>query len=161
MGRLRLALLGTPEVRHAEEVLTFPTRKTLALLVYLAVEKGLHTRDKLTAFFWPESDVMRGPAPLRNTLGHLRSVLRDAPGEPQTQGDGRQTHLIVERDALGFDFTSDYDLDLFIVESAFTLIRSPSVVHDVRSNLRSSLLAQLQQATTCYRGGFLEGFSLG
>src|SRR5437016_11653322 len=107
MGRLHLALLGTPEVRHSGEVLTFPTRKTLALLVYLVVEKGLHSREKLTAFFWPESDIARGRAPLRNTLGHLRSALRDVPGQQDAPGAVRQGHLIVERDILGFDFTSD------------------------------------------------------
>src|SRR3989442_14560391 len=107
MGRLHLALLGTPEVRHGREVVTFPTRKTLALLVYLAVEKGLHSREKLTALFWPESDVMRGRAPLRNTLGHLRATLREAPDQHNAEEDRRQSHLIVERDILGFAFTSD------------------------------------------------------
>jgi len=161
MGKLHLALLGTPEVHHAGEVLTFPTRKTLALLIYLAGEKGHHSREKLTAFFWPESDVTRGRAPLRNTLGHLRSALRETPNEHDAQGDVQQGHLIIERETLGFDFSSEYDLDLSNVEAAFMLVRSAQAVHKPRVDTRSDLLMQLQHATTYARGSFLEGFSLG
>lgn len=49
MGKLELSLLGTPQVRHAGRVLTFPTRKVLALLIYLVVEDGLHSREQLIA----------------------------------------------------------------------------------------------------------------
>ena len=34
MGDLSLALLGPPEVRHADQVLLFSTRKELALLIF-------------------------------------------------------------------------------------------------------------------------------
>src|SRR5712692_5770725 len=161
MGRLHLALLGTPEVRHSGEVLTFPTRKTLALLLYLAVEKGPHSREKLTALFWPETDVARGRAPLRNTLGHLRAALREASHEAQAQGTEGQTHLIVERDTLSFDFTSDFDLDIAALEATFTLVRSASAVHEARGDARRHLLTRLSEAISLYRGSFLEGFSLG
>ena len=76
MGHLTLLLLGTPEIRHAGQVASFPTRKALALLTYLAVEGGLHSREKLTALFWPESDADRGRTVLRRTLAYLREVLR-------------------------------------------------------------------------------------
>ena len=36
MSQLHLSLLGTPVVKHGEHILTFSTRKALALLVYLA-----------------------------------------------------------------------------------------------------------------------------
>ena len=68
MGQLDLAFLGTPEVRHAGQVVTFRTRKALALLVYLVVKGGLHSREKLTALFWPESDEEQSRATLRSTL---------------------------------------------------------------------------------------------
>src|SRR5437763_8450450 len=72
MGRLILRLLGTPEVSHAEQPLTFQTRKVLALLAYLAVELGVHSRDKITALLWSESDEERGKASLRRALAYLR-----------------------------------------------------------------------------------------
>jgi hypothetical protein len=61
MSHLHLRLLGEPEVRHDDVVLHFPTRKTLALLVYLVVEGGQHTRKDLTARFWPEQSMHAWP----------------------------------------------------------------------------------------------------
>ena len=40
---LHLYALGPPEVRLGENLVTFPTRKTLALLIYLAIESGRTT----------------------------------------------------------------------------------------------------------------------
>ena len=71
MGQLRLALLGAPLVHHADREIAFPTRKVLALLVYLAVEGGLHQREQLVGLLWPESDEDAGRATLRSSLaGH-------------------------------------------------------------------------------------------
>jgi hypothetical protein len=42
MGRLILAFLGSPEVRHFDQLIAPPTRKVLALLAYLAIEGGVH-----------------------------------------------------------------------------------------------------------------------
>ena len=47
MGQLILRLFGTPEVSHAEQPLTFQTRKVLALLAFLAVEQGVHYKTHL------------------------------------------------------------------------------------------------------------------
>ncbi len=44
MGLLRLAVLGTPEVMHDGSRLTFALRKAQTLLLYLAVEGGMHSR---------------------------------------------------------------------------------------------------------------------
>ena len=49
MAVLSVAVLGPPDVRHGQRSLTFPTRKTLAVLIYLLVEGGVHPRDSLTA----------------------------------------------------------------------------------------------------------------
>ena len=47
MSLLRLAVLGPPEVFRDGSRLTFPLRKAQALLLYLAVEGGMHPRSKL------------------------------------------------------------------------------------------------------------------
>ena len=75
MGILKIALLGSPEVGHANRRLSFHDRKALALLAYLAAEKGVHTRQKLARLLWPESDMAHGRTALRITLLHLRQVL--------------------------------------------------------------------------------------
>src|SRR3712207_6421149 len=115
MARLSVAVLGPPEVRHGQRLLAFPTRKALAVLLYLLAEGGSHPRDKLIALFWPDSDEAAGRATLRSTLARLREGLEGTTDEP---------HLVVERDAVGFDFNSDYELDLHYLESAFGLART-------------------------------------
>ena len=57
MSALKIALLGPPEVDHQDRRLTFPDRKVLALLAYLATEGGMQERQKLTRLLWPESDM--------------------------------------------------------------------------------------------------------
>jgi DNA-binding SARP family transcriptional activator len=53
MSQLQVSLLGTPEVKHGEQTLTFFTRKALALLAYLVTEGGMHPRKTLSESFWP------------------------------------------------------------------------------------------------------------
>src|SRR4051812_7555008 len=118
MGRLTLATLGAVEVRHNGEALSFRTRKSLALLIYLAVEGGLHSRESLAAFFWPESDAEHGRALLRRNVAFLRQTLREA-NEP-----AGQAHLQIERDSLGFNPRSDFTSDLQLIEAALRGPRS-------------------------------------
>jgi DNA-binding SARP family transcriptional activator len=73
MGLLRLAVLGAPEVFHDGARLTFALRKAQALLIYLAVEGGMHSRNKLTALLWPDSEPRDARRSLRNALTPLRS----------------------------------------------------------------------------------------
>ena len=40
MAQLSVAVLGAPEIRHGRRIVAFPTRKSLAVLVYLLVERG-------------------------------------------------------------------------------------------------------------------------
>ena len=65
MGRLKIALLGPPEVDHVSRRVLFPERKTLALLAFLAAEGGKQPRWRLAQLFWPESDTAHGRSALR------------------------------------------------------------------------------------------------
>ncbi len=151
MSHLSLALLGTPNVRHAERALKFRSRKELALLIYLAVEGGLHSLEKIAALLWPESDEPQSRATLRRTLADLRTTLEDT-AEP--------LHLIVERDVLGFNSASDCELDLRLLERAYASVRKSSPTQESIGNTPLSLLSQLLHAASVYRGRFLDGFSL-
>src|SRR3989454_12339389 len=111
MSQLQLSLLGVPVVQHGERTLTFSTRKALALLVYLAVEGGTHTRKTLSEAFWPELDAEHGRAALRATLLELRKFLE------RCHGPRERAHLLIERDTLGIEQGSLLILDLRIVES--------------------------------------------
>ena len=74
---LRLALLGAPVAEVDGRPLAVDTRKAIALLAYLAVEGGSHSRDSLAALLWPDYDGERARAALRRTLSTLRSALGD------------------------------------------------------------------------------------
>lgn len=145
INQLRLALLGTPLITYANQTVTFRTRKALALLIYLVTEAGAHTREKLTALFWPESDTARGRGMLRTTLAHLREAM-----------DTFDTaYLILEPNTLSFDFQGDFELDLYTIQAALDLIRQQPNPEE-----RKRGIGQLQTAASRYRGDFLEGFSL-
>src|SRR6266704_2954197 len=155
MGDLCFTLLGPPEVRHADQVLLFSTRKELALLIYLAVEGRVHSRKKLSEQFWPEGDAGHGRAALRITLLHLRNMLGEGAGVFPVP------HLLIKRDTLALDPTSAIELDLHILLEACTSARaSAGTTLTMPEVARRRLLAQLQRATGLPRGEFLEGFSL-
>ncbi|HEX6478187.1 MAG TPA: AAA family ATPase [Ktedonobacteraceae bacterium] len=155
MSQLQLSLLGEPVVKHDERTLTFPTRKALALLIYLAVDGGTHTRKTLSESFWPELDAEHGRAALRATLLELRKLL------DRCHGPGEQAHLHIERDILGIEQGSPLILDLRLVESVSKQIgkvgRQGGLLTD---QVDGELLAQLEQATLLTRGPFLASFTL-
>ena len=152
MSQLHLSLLGEPLVKHDEHKLTFSTRKALALLAYLAVEGGLHTRKNLSEAFWPELDAEHGRAALRATLLELRRLFE------RTHGPGERGHLRIERDLLGIEQGGSLTLDLRFVESASKLVGRG--VQSPMGQAREEVLAQLEQATRLVRGPFLAGFTL-
>src|SRR2546425_830535 len=152
MSQLQLSLLGTPVVKHGERTLTFSTRKAMALLIYLAVEGGMHPRKTLSESFWPELDAEHGRAALRATLLELRKLLE------RSHGPGEQAHLLVERETLGVDQGSLLVLDLRVVESASKQIGRG--IEPLADQAREALLAQLEQATRQAHGPFLAGFTL-
>ncbi len=152
MSQLQLSLLGEPIVKHGEHTLTFSTRKALALLVYLAVEGGTHTRKTLSESFWPELDAEHGRAALRATLLELRKLLE------RCHGPGERAHLQVERDTLGLAQDNPLILDLRLVESVSKQVGRR--VEPLAGEMDGELLAQLEQATRLARGPFLAGFTL-
>jgi DNA-binding SARP family transcriptional activator len=151
MALLSVAVLGPPAVCHGGRSLAFPTRKTLAMLVYLSVERGVHPRDKLAALFWPESDEAASRSSLRTTLARLREGLEET---------DREGHVIVERNGAGFDFSSDFELDLHQLELAYELARSLRGTTQELGGTGHDVVSQFQDVADAWRGEFLEGFSL-
>jgi DNA-binding SARP family transcriptional activator len=155
MGDVCFTLLGPPEVRHADQGLLFSTRKEFSLLIYLAVEGRVHSRKNLSELFWPEGDAMHGRAALRITLLHLRHLLGEGAGVDHV------SHLVITRDTLGLDLTSDIELDLHTLHEAWRLAcASTRATLTMPEEAHRSLFDQLQRATSLARGEFLEGFSL-
>jgi DNA-binding SARP family transcriptional activator len=150
---LHLIALGPPEVRLGENLLKFPTRKTLALLFYLVLEASAQQREHLATLFWPEANTERSYASLRNTLTHLQTVFR------QTSGLADPPYLSITHNTLGLNPDADISLDLHVVEKAYALARAD---RSNRTLPEGSLnLPVLQSAAVCQRGDFMDGFSLG
>src|SRR5438093_881025 len=153
MDLLRLSVLGTPEVFHNDSRLTFPLRKAQALLLYLGVEGGMHSRSKLAALLWPDSEPSDALKGLRNALTLLRHLLAgpDSSASPHS-------HLLSEHELLGLDPHAPLELDLDVVQQAWhqaqRLSSAPS------EEQRAALVTQVQHALSLVRGPFLDGFWL-
>ena len=153
MSLLRLAVLGPPEVYHDGRRLTFALRKAQALLLYLAVEGGLHPRSKLAALLWPDSEPQDARRALRNALTLLRRLLAD--GDPSAPAP---SHLLSDQDLLGLDPQAPLVLDLEVVQQAYRAAQRHSTLPCQEQ--RAALVSQVQHALTLVRGPFLEGFWL-
>ncbi len=78
MPHLNLFLLGTPRVTADGQPAPISRRKAVALLAYLAMTGGPHSRDALAAFLWPDFDPGSAFAYLRTTLWTLNRALSGA-----------------------------------------------------------------------------------
>src|SRR5205823_5345349 len=154
MGLLRLAVLGPPEVFHDGIRLTFSLRKAQAVLLYLAVEGGMHSRSKLAALLWPDSEPPAARAALRNALLLLRRLLDN----PEASASPH-SHLRHERDLLGLNPQAPFELDLAVVQQVYNEAQRHSTLP--AEPQRAALAAQCQQALALLRGPFLDGFWLG
>ncbi len=154
MSLLRLNVLGPPEVLHDGSRLTFPLHKALALLLYLAVEGGMHSRAKLAAFFWPDSESPVARKALRNALVLLRHLLDHHDASP-----AQHTHLLSSGDLLGLDPQTPRDLDLEVVQSAWNQAQRLTTPHTQEQ--RAALVTPVEHALSLVHGPFLDGFWLG
>src|SRR2546426_608411 len=153
MDRLRVAVLGPPEVFHHNHRLSFALRKAQALLLYLAVEGGMHPRSKLAALLWPDSEPQDARRALRNALALLRRLLADDDASAPAP-----SHLLSEQELLGLDPQAPLALDLEVVQQAYQQAQRHSTLPSQEQ--RAALVSQVQHALALVRGPFLDGFWL-
>ncbi|MCB9101985.1 MAG: protein kinase [Anaerolineales bacterium] len=144
MSQLKLFLLGPSHLERDGRPLELTTRKSLALLAYLAVTGHPHRREALTALLWPNAKARSARSVLRTTLSTLNKNLA---------GQG----LLVERDSVGLDGEAGIWLD---VEQFRQLAHSRPAPDHPDGVLGEEGLRQLTEAVSLYRGDFLEGFTL-
>jgi DNA-binding SARP family transcriptional activator len=75
MPSLSLTLCGSVGVAGNGVAADTIGAKSLALLAYLALEPGAHTRDELTALLWGEYPEQKAKASLRQALAHVRDAV--------------------------------------------------------------------------------------
>jgi predicted ATPase/DNA-binding SARP family transcriptional activator len=149
MSTVRLSLLGPPRLERDGEPVELDTRKTLALLTYLAMTgQGpggqTHRREALATLLWPEAESQPARANLRRSL----SVLR--------KGIGGEW-LVADRETIGTHPQTDIWLD---VAHFRRLLSSPQAHSHPEDETCPDCLEALAEAVELYRGDFLEGFSL-
>jgi len=133
---LRVCVLGNLIVlRQGTRMQLPPSKKTRALLAYLAVTARPHSRDRLCAMLWPVPDDPR--AALRWSLTRLRPLV-DEPG---------CRRIIADRDNVGLD------PDLVAVDIL-------SLRNVARNGTDTISTDALRQATEALDGDFLEGLDL-
>ena len=97
---LEIRVLGRLEVtRDGAPTLLPPSRKTRALLAYLALTRTPHRREQLCEMFWDVPDDPRGA--LRWSLSKIRPLV-DEPEFPRLVADRQSVELRAE--ALDIDF---------------------------------------------------------
>ena len=106
MARLNLTVLGGFQARLDQgPALELPTRKSQALLAYLALPPGRsHARDKLAALLWGDMPEPQARAGLRQALSRLRKLAATEP--PAVRLDGDTVALdpaVVDVDAIEFE----------------------------------------------------------
>jgi DNA-binding SARP family transcriptional activator len=76
---IALTLFGSPAVAVPESAAGIPLgSKSLALLAFLVLEPGSHSREELAALLWGEHPDEQARASLRQTLTHLRAALGES-----------------------------------------------------------------------------------
>ena len=132
---LDLRVLGTFAVRYQGRPLALPpSRKTRALLAYLAVADQPQRRERLCGLFWDAPDDLR--AALRWSSSKLRKIVNV---------DGQDV-LIADRGQVTLR-TRSIDLDW-------------RQMHALSQRLPSADIAELEQAAHALKSGFLEDLSL-
>jgi len=144
MSALKLFLLGQPRFERDGQPLTFDTRKNVALVAYLALTGGCHSRETLITLLWPELEPRRARAVLRRNLSVLGKTLG---GE----------WLVVDGDEIGTDPSTDFWLDV----DRFRHLLSICQTHGHSdTQVCSQCLDMLAEAAELYQGDLLEGTSL-
>ena len=122
-GGLKVAVLGPPQAYWGERALAFKTRKSLALVCYLALQERAVPRDELTELLWVPGQF----ANLRWELHQLRRL------------PGAEAWLCVDKDV---SITCETDLRLFA--SAVSAGRFETALSLYRGEPEKVLLASLQ-----------------
>lgn len=136
MSGLHLRLLGELELACGNRLLLLPpSKKTRALLAYLASTGRSHRRERLCSLFWDIPDDPRGA--LRWSLSRLRALV-DAPPLQR---------IVATRETVSFD-GNGVEIDLAVLRTMVT------------AGIDNLTTAQLELAASLFRGEFLEGLNL-
>ncbi|GAK53314.1 transcriptional activator domain [Candidatus Moduliflexus flocculans] len=141
---LKLCWFGSPQVELNGERVELDTRKSIALLAYLTMNKQAHSREKLVSLFWPESPSAQAFTSLRKTLWTLKQRLTD-------------TWFDIRRQSVELSSNTGLWVDIHSFDRAV----NAGAGHDhAPSTACAECLPSLLHAIDLYRDDFLRGFTL-
>lgn len=136
MAELKLQLLGDIKVMRDGAALPLPpSKKTRALLAYLALSPRAYRREQLCELLWEIPDDPRGS--LRWSLSKLRRLV----------DDDNHTRIVADRNQVAFA-TEDAQIDV------------SALISFSKNDLSVLPLTELEKAVETYHGLFLEGLEL-
>ncbi|MEM8859164.1 MAG: hypothetical protein AAGD96_12630 [Chloroflexota bacterium] len=75
---LKIKAFGYPSVSLNDQILSdFVSNKSLEVLIYIAINKEVHSREKLVGLFWGEIPDTKAKSSLRSVLHNLRKLVGD------------------------------------------------------------------------------------
>ena len=140
-----LYLFDYPRLEEDGRAIKLNSRKTLALLAYLSINRTVQSREYLGTLLWPESPPDSSRALLRNSLSVLRKIIG-----PSTIDSDRETVVFGENPVLHVDAREFISL----------LGECTSHEHEISRGCEQCL-PMARKAIELYRGPFLKGFSIG
>ncbi len=121
MPGLALSLLGAPSVTlpHGPTARGVGTAKGLALLAYLTLEPGSHSREELATLLWGDSPDAAARASLRQALKRLRAAVGEALHVDRTSVELRgpvacDVAAFLTAAAAGSPSAADFDVSKFL-----------------------------------------------
>jgi DNA-binding SARP family transcriptional activator/predicted ATPase len=151
MGQLSISLLGSFQAHLDGHPLGgFAYDKVRALLAYLAVESNRpHSREKLTALFWPN----QSPDAARSSLRQALATLRRAIGDQKSV----TPFLLLDQGNMQMNPDASVWLDVGIFQQH--LAASQNHIHtDIETC--PSCIQHLETGAALYRGDFFDGLLL-
>lgn len=119
----------------------FVSRKSEALLVYLAVNPREHPREVLSELLWDDLTQSQALSYLRTALSSLQKQL--------------SPYLLVTRYSISINPDSDYTVDFVEMDRALTEAEHQ---WEARGDYPQPVVTSLETAFALYRGPFLDGF---
>ena len=159
MPALAISLLGEPSVAlpHGSTARGVGAAKGLALLAYLTLEPGSHSREELAALLWGDSPDEAARASLRQALKRLRTAVGEALHVDRTSVELRgpvecDVAAFLAAAAAGSPRAAEFDVPRFL--AGFSLRHAPSFEEWATATRRRLLQRYAEVLRALARGAF-------
>jgi DNA-binding SARP family transcriptional activator/predicted ATPase len=144
MTTLTLYCFGSPRVERDGQPVSVTRRRTMALLIYLALTGRPHSREALATLLWPEHDAQSARAHLRRELFRLKQLT----GEEM---------LFVDREQMAFRPEAGISADVLSFRRRLDRVAGHG---HAPGRLCRDCQTELEKAIALYDEAFLTGFNL-